>query len=120
VQISPDSMPVRLQRAFLGLNLPDELRNHAAEAEDLDFLIENSDWGTAVHFVMLLRGDLHAENGDAKQAATLYTAVKDANSRASAEANSRLAALARGGVAQEDIKRLRAAAGAECAMCHRE
>lgn len=120
MKVAPDSMRVRLQRAFLGLNLPDELRNRAAEAEDLDFLIDNSDWGPAVHYVMILRGDLYAENGDAKQAAAYYTSVKDADTRASAEASSRLAALARGGVAQEDIKRLRNAAGAECAMCHGE
>lgn len=118
VKIAPESMRVRLQRAFLGMNLPEELRNRAVEAEDLDFLIDNSDWGPAVHYVMILRGDLHADNGDATQAAAYYRSVKDADSRASAEANSRLVALSRGGVPQNDIKRLRTAAGAECAMCH--
>lgn len=118
VEIAPDSMRVRLQRAFLGLNLPDELRNRAAEAEDLDFLIENADWSTATHYVQILRGDLHAENGDTEQAAACYRSVQDAQSRASAEATARLAALTKGAVPKEDIRRLRAAAGAECAMCH--
>jgi tetratricopeptide (TPR) repeat protein len=120
VKIAPDSTRVRLQRAFLGLNLPDDLRNRGAEAEDLDFLIENADWGTAVHYVMILRGDLHAENGDLQQAAVYYSSVRDAGSPAASEATSRVAALARGAVPQDDIKRLRTAAGADCAMCHRK
>lgn len=118
VKIAPDSMRVRLQRAFLGMNLPDELRNREAEAEDLDFLIGNSDWGTAVHYAMILRGDLYAETGDLQQAAAFYRSVVDAESPASAEAISRVAALARGNLPRDDIKRLRTAAGAECAMCH--
>jgi tetratricopeptide (TPR) repeat protein len=118
VKIAPDSMRVRLQRAFLGVNLPDELRNRDAEAQDLDYVIENSDWGTAVQYVMILRGDLHAENGDLQQAASYYRSVRDATSPASPEANSRLTALAMGAVPQGDIKHLRTAAGAQCAMCH--
>jgi hypothetical protein len=40
VELSPNSVRVRLQRAFSGLSLPDALRNNAAEAEDLYFLIK--------------------------------------------------------------------------------
>jgi len=40
VELAPHSVRVRLVRAFNGLSLPDPLRNHEAEAEDLDFLIK--------------------------------------------------------------------------------
>jgi tetratricopeptide (TPR) repeat protein len=120
VQIAPDSTRVRLQRAFLGMNLPDHLRDRTAESEDLDFLIDNADMGNAADYVRLLRGDLHVENGELQQALALYRSVEGTGTRASVDAAARLAAMQSGGVERETIRRLRAAAGAECAMCHRD
>lgn len=119
VQTAPGSVRVRLQRAFTGLSLPDELRDHAAEAEDLEFLIEAADFSRPGDFVRLLRADLHSEMGEADLARTLYRFVEATGSAAAAvDAKSRLQALDAGGVPISDIKALRVAAGARCAMCH--
>jgi len=119
VQKSPGSVRVRLQRAFIGLSLPDDLRDHAAEAADLEFLSEAADFGRPGDYVRLLRADLHAEQMQPDEARALYAFVAATGSAAAAsEARSRLAALAAGGVPTADIKALRVAAGAKCAMCH--
>jgi hypothetical protein len=117
-QLAPDSTMVRLTRAFLGLSLPDSLRNHASEFADLDFLIEGAEWGAAADYVRILRGDLFFETGQPAQARADYRSVAGAGSAATSTANKRLLALDQGGVAMADIKALRTAAGAQCAMCH--
>jgi hypothetical protein len=118
VELAPGSMRVRLMRAFAGPNVPAELRNTRHEAEDLDFLIEASEWGTAGDYVRILRGDLHWELGEREQARSMYRGVEHTGSGASADARSRLAALERDDMPMEEIRALRAAAGAQCAMCH--
>ena len=118
VELAPDSTTVRLTRAFLGPNLPDELRNRAAEAEDLDFLIETAEWSRAGDYVRLMRADLHFETGQLEHARAQYQIVADSVSPAAVDAKARLSALDQGGVAMSDIKALRSAAGAQCTMCH--
>ncbi len=118
VEIAPDNTRIRLQRAFSGLSLPDELRNNAAEAEDLDFVIEAADWGQPADYLRIMRGDLYFELGKTDQARAMYQTVETSDSPAAAAARTRLAAMEQGGVAVSDIKTLRAAAGAQCSMCH--
>ncbi len=119
VELAPSSVRVRLQRAFIGLSLPDELRDHVAEASDLEFLIDAADFSRPGDYVRLLRADLHAELGERDEARSLYRVVADTGSAAAAvQARSRLASLLDGGVPSADIKTLRADAGAKCAMCH--
>ena len=117
VELAPNSVRVRLQRMFSGLSLPDGLRNHAAEAEDLDFLIniaEGSRPGDCLH---IMRCD-HFELGNPDLARNQYEMAGKSASPAATEAKARLTALTQGGVAVTDIKKLRSAAGANCAMCH--
>jgi tetratricopeptide (TPR) repeat protein len=118
VLLAPDSTMVRLTRAFLGLTLPDRLRNHTTEFEDLDYLIQNADVGTAADYVRIMRGDLHFEIGKSELARADYNAVLHTGTAASAEAGRRLADLESGGVPMEKIKALRVSAGAQCSMCH--
>jgi len=118
VELAPQLKRARLQRAFSGLSLPDALRDHEKEAEDLEFLIAAAEASRAGDYVRLMRGDLAFETGRADEARTLYQTVGKSTSPAAGEAKARLAALDRGGVAMSDIKTLRAAAGANCAMCH--
>lgn len=119
IKLAPNSIPVRLMRAFAGLNLPPELRNPANDAQDLDFLIEVSEWGTAGDYIRIMRGDLHFEMGEPEMARAQYQSAEGSGSGASAEAKSRLTKLDQGGVPMEDIRHLRSEAGAQCAMCHR-
>jgi hypothetical protein len=118
VALAPTSRRVRLQRAFSGINLPDTLRNRAAEAEDLDFLIALADGTRAGDYVRLLRGDLHLETGAGDRGREQYALVAQSGSSAGAAAASRIAALDIGGVPAADIKQLRQAAGTNCVMCH--
>jgi len=118
IALAPSSRRVRLQRAFSGINLPDALRNQAAEAQDLDFLIAAANGTRAGDYIRLLRGDLHAETGAGDLAREQYALVVKSPSPASAEASSRLAALDQGGVPEAEIKKLRQAAGTNCVMCH--
>ncbi|MEO8314918.1 MAG: hypothetical protein ABI645_09005 [Pseudomonadota bacterium] len=120
VEIAPESKRVRLQRAFSGLSLPDSLRNNAAEAEDLDFLIlaADADASSAGDYVRIMRGDLYSELGKSDLARAMYQTLASLDSSAGDVAKSRLAAINDGGVPLSEIKALRAAAGAQCAMCH--
>lgn len=118
VELAPDSVRVRLVRAFNGLSLPDPLRNHAAEAEDLDFLIKVADGSRPGDYLHIMRGDLYFELGKLDLARDQYEIAGKSASPASAEAKARLTALMESGVAVTDIKKLRSAAGAHCAMCH--
>jgi tetratricopeptide (TPR) repeat protein len=118
VELAPTSTRVRLLRAFNGLNLPDALRNHATEGEDLDFLAQVAGSSRAGDYVRIMRGDLYFETGKADLARELYQAVGKSSSPAAADAKARLVALDQGGVAMSDIKALRGAAGAQCTMCH--
>jgi tetratricopeptide (TPR) repeat protein len=120
VELAPDSTRVRLQRAFSGLSLPDSLRNNAAEAEDLDFLIlaADADASNAGDYVRIMRGDLYFELGKSDLARAMYQSVETSGTSAGVDAKARLAALNGSGVPISDIKALRSAAGAQCAMCH--
>jgi hypothetical protein len=118
IALAPSSRRVRLQRAFSGINLPDGLRNRDAEAEDLEFLIPISEGTRAGDYIRLLRGDLHAEGGASDLAREQYAVVAGSSSPAAAEAIARMTALAQGGIAAADIKKLRAQAGTNCLMCH--
>jgi hypothetical protein len=60
VELSPKSVRVHLARAFNGLNLPNSLRNHAAEAEDLDFLIKVAEESRQGAYIHVMRGDLYS------------------------------------------------------------
>lgn len=118
VALAPDSTMVHLTRAFLGLTLPDGLRNHATEFEDLNYLVQNAGEGTAGDYVRVMRGDLHFETGEPELARADYLAVVNTGNAASAEAAKRLAALDGNGIPMEQVKALRTAAGARCSMCH--
>ena len=118
IELAPNSTRVRLLRAFSGLSLPDTLRNHATEAEDLDFLIQAADGSRPGDYVRIMRGDLYFETGKPDLAREQYRIVEKSSAPAAANAKARLAALDQGGVAMSDIKTLRNAAGARCTMCH--
>jgi tetratricopeptide (TPR) repeat protein len=118
VELAPNSVRVRLTRAFNGLSLPGALRNHAAEAEDLDFLIRAAGKSRQGDYVHIMRGDLYFELGQPDLARNQYEIAGNSASPAATEAAARLAALAQGGVPAVDIKKLRSAAGANCTMCH--
>jgi hypothetical protein len=118
VELAPNSKRARLQRAFSGLSLPDSLRNHAAEAEDLDFLMEAAAWTRAGDYVTLMRADLYFETGKPDLARALYEIVEQSGTTATADAKARLSALDKDGIPMSEIKALRMAAGAKCAMCH--
>ena len=62
--------------------------------------------------------DLEFETGKPELARAMYRNVENTGSGASMDAKARLAALDAGGVSMTDIKALRTAAGAQCAMCH--
>ena len=118
VELAPNSVRVRLQRAFSSLSLADALRNNAAEAEDLDFLIKVAEGSRPGDYLHIMRGDLYFERGKLDLARNQYEVVGKSASPAAAEAKARLIALTQGGVAVTDIKKLRSAAGANCTMCH--
>jgi tetratricopeptide (TPR) repeat protein len=118
VELAPNSERVRLVRAFNALSLPDALRNHAAEAEDLDFLIKVAEGSRPGDYLHIMRGDLYFELGQPDLARGQYEMAGKSASPAATEANARLTALAQGGVPAADIKKLRSAAGANCTMCH--
>ena len=118
VELAPNSTRARLARAFNGLSLPDAMRNHAAEAEDLDFLIKVAGKSRPGDYMHILRGDLYFELGNPELARSQYEIASKSASPAATEATERLTALTRGGVAATDIKKLRSSAGANCALCH--
>jgi tetratricopeptide (TPR) repeat protein len=118
VELAPTSTRIRLLRGFTGLNVPDALRNHAAEADDLDFLIQAADGTRQGDYVRIMRGDLYFETGKPDLARDVYRIVERSSSPAAADAKARLSALDHGGVATSDIQALRNAAGAQCTMCH--
>jgi tetratricopeptide (TPR) repeat protein len=118
VELAPNSVRVRLQRAFSGINLPDALRNNAAEAEDLDFILKIAEGSRQGAYVRIMRGDLYFEVGNLDLARNQYEMAGKSESPAAAVANARLTALTQGSVAAADIKKLRNAAGTNCAMCH--
>jgi tetratricopeptide (TPR) repeat protein len=118
VELAPNSVRARLARAFNGLNLPDALRNNTAEAEDLDFLIKVAGRSRPGDYMHIMRGDLYFELGQPDLARSQYEIASKSASPAATEATERLTALTQGGVAVADIKKLRSAAGANCAMCH--
>jgi tetratricopeptide (TPR) repeat protein len=118
VELAPNSTRAHLARAFNGLNLPDALRNNAAEAEDLDFLIKVAGKSRPGDYMHIMRGDLYFELGQFDLAKSQYEIASKSPSPAAAEATERLSALTQGGVAATDIKKLRSAAGAQCALCH--
>jgi len=118
IELAPRSRRVRLQRAFSGINLPDAIRNRAAEAEDLDFLITLTSGTRSGDYIRLMRGDLYVETGSNDLAREQYEVVVKSTSPAGTNAKSRLAALDQGGIPTADIRKLRQAAGANCVMCH--
>lgn len=118
VEIAPNSARVRLARAFNGLSLPDSLRDHSTEAEDLDFLLRIAGVSRAGDYLHVMRGDLYFELGRFDLARDQYVIAGKSASPAAAEARARLVALDQGGVTMTDIKKLRSAAGTNCTMCH--
>lgn len=120
VELAPESVPVRLTRAFGAPVMPEELRNRKHEAQDLDFLIEVAGRSRAGDYMTILRADLHFENGEVDSARRLYETVEGAGAASAAQiAKSRLALLAQGRDAvMTDIRSLRAIAGTRCSMCH--
>jgi hypothetical protein len=120
VELAPGSAAVRLIRAFSAPAMPEQLRNRANEAADLDFLIDAAQHERAGDFMSILRADLYYENGEADSARKLYKLV-DASGAASAAqvARSRLALFSKGRDAvMQEVKAMRAVAGTQCSMCH--
>lgn len=120
VALAPKSAAVRLVRAFGAPVMPEELRNRANEAADLDFLVERSELSRAGSFMTILRADLHFESGELNAARQLYELVDGAGAASAAQlAKARLAMLPQGRDAMmKDILALRAVAGTQCSMCH--
>ena len=80
--------------------------------------MQQADTGTSADYVRIMRGDLQFEIGKLDLAKVDYRAVENTGTAASGEARKRLVALDAGGVPMDQIKALRAAAGAQCSMCH--
>jgi tetratricopeptide (TPR) repeat protein len=120
VSINPDSKRARLQRAFSAPTLPHDLRNHVNEAADLDYLSEIAGRSLAGDYIRIMRGDLEAELGRFDSARSYYQRVGRSSTSARELAARRLTAIDGAGVSMDDIKALRAAAGAQCTMCHAE
>lgn len=120
VELAPNSVPVRLTRAFGGPVMPEELRNRTTEAADLEFLIEVAARNRAGDFITILRADLYFETGDTDSARQLYEMVDGAGAASAAQlAKSRLMQLPQGRDAMmKDIISLRAVAGTQCGVCH--
>jgi tetratricopeptide (TPR) repeat protein len=120
VQLAPDSVAVRLIRAFGAPVMPDGLRNRRHEAADLDFLIEKAEGNRAGDFITILRADLHFENGELDNARQLYEGIAGTGAASAMRvAKSRLSLLAQGRDAMmKEISELRAVAGTRCSMCH--
>jgi hypothetical protein len=100
------------------LSLPEALRNHEAEAEDLDFPHQVRRGSRAGDYVHILSGDLDFELGKLELARNQYEMAGKLTCPAAAEGKARLIALSPGGMSVTDIKKLRSAAGANCTMCH--
>lgn len=120
VDLAPSSVPVRLTRAFGAPVMPEELRNRANEAGDLDFLIARAEGNRAGDFMSLLRADLHFENGELDSSRQLYERISGTGAASAARlARSRLSLLLQGrDVMMKDIQAFRTIAGTRCAMCH--
>src|SRR5215469_313977 len=86
VELAPHSVRVRLMRAFNGLSLPDALRNSAAEAEDLDFLIKVAEGSRPGDYLHIMRGDFYFELGKLDLARNQYEMAEKSASPAAAEA----------------------------------
>ncbi len=120
VKLAPQSVTVRLNRAFGAPLMPEELRNRMNEAADLDFLEERAEGNRAGNFMTILRADLHFENGETDSARQLYEVIARSGAASAAQmARSRLALLPQGReTVMKDIKALRAVVGTQCSMCH--
>lgn len=120
VELAPDSVAVRLTRAFGGATMPEELRNRVNEAADLDFLIDQAQGNRAGDFMTILRADLDFENGELDRAYQLYKTVEGAGAASAAQlAKSRLTLFSQGkDPMMKDISALRAVAGTQCSLCH--
>ncbi len=120
IELAPESAASRLIRAFGAPTLPEELRNKANEASDLEFLMEYSGRNRAGDFITILRADLHFENNELAEARQLYTRVEETGAPSAAQlAKSRLALFPQGRDAvMNEVRALRAVAGTDCSMCH--
>ena len=119
IELAPANTSIRLQRAFMSVNLPLASRNRAAELEDLGYLARLANGTRQGDYVRVLLGDVLFEGGDAARARQEYEAVAKSDRPGGAEARARLAALDKGeAVATADIMRVRQATGSNCMMCH--
>lgn len=118
IALDPDSKRARLQRAFSGLTLPEEFRNHANEAADLEWLMAVSKGSQSGDYISLMRADLYFEQGDYDEAREMYEKVQRSSSPAALVATKRLSAMEAGRISTDSIMTLRRAAGADCGMCH--
>jgi tetratricopeptide (TPR) repeat protein len=118
VEISPNSTRVRLQRAFSGLNLPANLRDHSTEVEDLQFLLNLAGGMRSGEYVRILQADLFFELGNTERARQQYEIAASSGTAASDQAATRLESLKAGAINAADIRKLRQAAGSQCTMCH--
>jgi hypothetical protein len=119
VELSPSNVPVRLIRAFFGVNVARNLRDSRGITDDLTYLMSIAGNSRAGDMLHILLGDLHAEEGRADMARIQYQAVAQRTlSPVKEQGAARLAALDGGGVAAVDIALVRGSLGTRCTMCH--
>jgi hypothetical protein len=115
---SPKSTMVRLTRGFTIIHLPQGVRDNAAVAEDLNFVLDSAPGGRAEDMVRVLLGDVYAESGDLAAARGEYEMVTGSSAFATEQVKLRMDELKQGRISPASIAKVRAGLGARCAMCH--
>jgi tetratricopeptide (TPR) repeat protein len=119
VDLAPDSIVPRLNRAFTGVNLPPPIRDTSKTIEDLKRLIAVAEGSRPGDMVHLLLGDLYAELERTDDARAEYQAAARRPASAAREpAAARLAALDAGTLPRAEIAAMRGSLASNCAMCH--
>jgi hypothetical protein len=115
---APKSTPVRLTRGFTIVHLPVGIRDSAAVAEDLNFVLETAPGGRPEDVLHVLLGDVYAETGALDEARREYAQVSGASRFAAEQVKLRMDALKTGAIPAEAVRQVRAGTGTRCAMCH--
>ncbi|MDF2467149.1 MAG: hypothetical protein K0Q43_5384 [Ramlibacter sp.] len=115
---APQTIGVRLTRAFTIIHLPPAMRDTDAVIGDLEYIMRAAPGGRPEDVLRLMLGDVHAEMGNLKTAREEYLQVSGASAFALDQVKSRLADLEKGAVSPASIAQVRAGTGSGCAMCH--
>jgi len=118
VRQAPESIAVRLTRAFTIIHLPPAMRDTNAVTDDLKFIMNAAPGGRPEDVIHVMLGDVYAEMGDLKSARGEYALVSGASAFAAEQSKLRLADLQKGTpISPASIGMVRAGTGT-CAMCH--